>query len=53
MEIFGYILWGVLGLIGVYLLFRLGSMAVLKSWTDVKKRNKERGEDDGDNRSAG
>lgn len=47
MEIFEYILWGILCLVGGYILFRVISMAIFKSWIDAK--TKERREDDGDN----
>ena len=47
MEIFEYILWGVLCLVGGYILFRVFSMAVFKSWIDAK--TKERREDNDDN----
>jgi len=52
MEILEYVLWGVLGLIGLYLTFRVLSIAVFKSWIDAKLQTKERREDDGDNRST-
>jgi len=52
MEILEYVLWGVLGLIGLYLAFRVLSIAVFKSWIDAKLQTKERREDDGDNRST-
>ena len=51
MEILEYILWGVLGLVGLYLAFRVLSMAVFKSWRDVKLQTKERRKNDGDNGS--
>ena len=51
MEIFEYVLLGVLGLIGLYIISRLISIAVFKSWIDAKLQTKERREDDGDNES--
>jgi len=51
MEILEYILWGVLILVGGYVLFRVLSMAVFKSWRDVKLQTKERRKNDGDNGS--
>ena len=45
-EIFAYAIGGLLCLIGIYLVFRLISIAVFKSWIDAKKIN-ERREDNG------
>jgi len=49
MPILEYIGFGLLGLIGIYLVFRLISIAVLKSWTDLK--TKERRDDHADNKT--
>ena len=49
MEILEYILWGALCLVGGYVLFRVISMAVFKSWIEAKLQ--ERRKDDGNNGS--
>jgi len=40
METIAYIIGGILGLIGLYIIFRLISMAIFKSWFDAKSQNK-------------
>lgn len=50
MEIVGYILHGVVGLFCLYIVFRIISIAIFKSFIDAK--TKERREDDGDNGSV-
>ena len=53
MQILEYILWGVLILIGGYVVFRVFSMAVFKSWIDSKTINSERRKKDGDQKHVG
>ena len=48
MQILECILWGILILIGGYVVFRVFSMAVFKSWTDSKIINNERRKKDED-----
>lgn len=46
MDIFEYIIYIVVGLVVVYSLFRLLSIAIFKSWFDMKLKNKERRKND-------
>lgn len=52
MEILKYVLIGFGGLICAYILFRLISMAVFKSWFDLKLQN-HKGKEEGDGKSNG
>lgn len=48
MEILKYVLLTFVALFGGYILFRVLSMAIFKSWFDIKNQNNER-KDDGNN----
>ena len=47
MELLTYLMIVIGGLIGAYLLFRIVSMAIFKSWFEIKFQNKERGKENG------
>ena len=51
MEIVGYILYGVIGLFCLYVIFRIISIAIFKSFIDAKLQTKERRNTDGNNGS--
>lgn len=53
MDILTYILMGIGCVIGAYILFRVLSMAIFKSWFDVKLQNKDRRTKDGNNGDVG
>ena len=40
MQLLQYILIGIIGLLGIYIIFRLISLAVLHSWFDFKRKEK-------------
>lgn len=40
MQLLQYILLGIVGLLGIYIIFRLISLAVLNSWFDFKRKEK-------------
>ena len=48
MEILKYVLLTFVALFGGYILFRVLSMAIFKSWFDIKNQSNER-KDDGNN----
>jgi hypothetical protein len=42
MQLIQYILIGIGGFIGLYIIFRLISLAVFNSWFDFKRKEKEK-----------
>ena len=53
MEFLTYAMIIIGGLIGAYILFRIVSMAIFKSWFDVKFQNKTKEKDNGNNENVG
>jgi len=53
MEFLTYLMIVIGGLIGAYLLFRVVSMAIFKSWFDVKFQNKTKEKENGNHKDVG